>query len=162
MPKKIMSTKISPAQQMSVGQMAKRSGVPVSTLHFYESKNLLRPTRTDGNQRVYGRGMLRRIAIIKVAQRVGIPLAEVGEALASIPHDRSPSAEEWRTVSAAWATALQQRIDTLVQLKNDLESCIGCGCLSLDDCPLRNAEDHLGKGQAGPVLLEQEIATNKK
>lgn len=156
-----MAKKITSTQQMSVGQMAQRSGVPISTLHFYESKNLLRPARTGGNQRVYGRGMLRRIAIIRVAQRVGIPLAEVGQALASIPHDRSPTAAEWRAVSAAWAGALQERIDTLVQLKNDLESCIGCGCLSLDDCPLRNPDDHLGKGHAGAVLLEQEIGRSK-
>ena len=152
-----MAKEITPAQQMSVGEMARRSGVPVSTLHFYESKGLLIPARSDGNQRVYGRGMLRRIAIIKVAQRVGIPLAEVGAALAAIPQHRSPTAAEWEQVSASWAAMLQQRIDTLVRLKDDLQSCIGCGCLSLADCPLRNAGDHLGEGQSGPVLLEQGI-----
>ncbi|MDB5773870.1 MAG: putative transcriptional regulator, MerR family [Herbaspirillum sp.] len=151
-----MSEELTSMQQMSVGQMSRRSGVPVSTLHFYEAKGLLKPTRTHGNQRLYSRGMLRRIALIKVAQRVGIPLAEIGEALAAIPPDRKPTAAEWTQVSARWAEALQQRIDTLVRLKNNLESCIGCGCLSLGECPLRNPEDNLGKEHSGAVLLEQD------
>ncbi|MDB5821735.1 MAG: soxR [Herminiimonas sp.] len=148
-----MSEEVTSLQQLSVGQMSRRSGVPVSTLHFYESKGLLKPTRTQGNQRLYSRGMLRRIAIIKVAQRVGIPLAEIGQALAAIPHDRKPTALEWAQVSASWAEALQQRIDMLLRLKNKLESCIGCGCLSLSECPLRNPEDNLGIKQSGAVLL---------
>jgi MerR family redox-sensitive transcriptional activator SoxR len=150
-----MSEEITSMQQLSVGQMARRSGVPVSTLHFYESKGLLKPARTEGNQRLYSRGMLRRIAIIKVAQRVGIPLAVVGEALAAIPHDMKPTAAQWAQVSARWTDVLQQRIDMLLRLKNNLESCIGCGCLSLGECPLRNPEDSLGKEQSGAVLLEQ-------
>lgn len=149
MPKKITSM-----QQMSVGQIAARSGVAVSTLHFYESKGLLKPARSESNQRVYGRGTLRRIAIIKVAQRAGIPLAEVKQALAPIPHDRSPSAAEWQQVSATWAQALQQRIDALLRLKNNLDFCIGCGCLSMLECPLRNPDDQLGEGRSGPVLIE--------
>lgn len=152
MTKKLMSS----SQQLSVGAVSRRSGVPVSTLHFYESKGLLCPTRTEGNQRLYSRGMLRRIAIIKVAQRVGVPLAEIGEALAAVPHDRKPTAAEWAKVSRRWADALQERIDTLSRLKANLESCIGCGCLSLGECPLRNPDDELGKDNAGPVLLEQE------
>jgi MerR family redox-sensitive transcriptional activator SoxR len=150
-----MSEEVTSMQQLSVGEMSRRSGVPVSTLHFYESKGLLRPTRTKANQRLYARGMLRRIAIIKVAQRIGIPLAEIGEALAAIPHDRKPTAAEWAQVSARWAEALQQRIDMLLRLKDNLESCIGCGCLSLGECPLRNPEDSLGKEHSGAVLIEQ-------
>jgi MerR family transcriptional regulator, redox-sensitive transcriptional activator SoxR len=157
-----MSEQITSAQQMTVGQMSRRSGVPVSTLHFYESKGLLKPTRTAANQRLYSRGMLRRIAIIKVAQRVGIPLAEVGEALAVLPHDRKPTAAEWTQVSTKWADVLQQRIDTLVHLKSDLESCIGCGCLSLGECPLVNTNDHLGEEQSGPVLLERKNSAGKR
>ncbi|MDB5945937.1 MAG: putative transcriptional regulator, MerR family [Ramlibacter sp.] len=150
-----MSEEIASTQQLSVGQMSRRSGVPVSTLHFYESKGLLKPLRTEGNQRLYSRGMLRRIAIIKVAQRVGIPLAEIGQALAAIPHETKPTGADWAQVSAGWAEVLQLRIDTLSRLKNSLESCIGCGCLSLGECPLRNPEDDLGKKHSGAVFLEQ-------
>ncbi|CAD6557302.1 Redox-sensitive transcriptional activator SoxR [Paraburkholderia kirstenboschensis] len=149
-----MSEKLTSVQQLSVGEVSRRSGVPVSTLHFYESKGLLKPTRTNGNQRLYSRGMLRRIAIIKVAQRIGVPLVEIGAALAAIPHDRKPTAAEWAQVSASWNEALQQRIDALLRLKTNLESCIGCGCLSLGECPLRNPEDHLGERHSGAVLLE--------
>lgn len=150
-----MSNAATPAKQLSVGEMARRSGVPVSTLHFYESKGLIRPLRSASNQRVYARGMLRRVALIKVAQRLGIPLAEIGEALAGIPHDRAPTAAEWAAFSADWALALQQRIDGLVRLKNSLQSCIGCGCLSLTECPLRNTDDRLGRQRTGAVLLDQ-------
>lgn len=150
-----MSEEITSMQQLSVGQVSRRSGVAVSTLHFYESKGLLKPARTEGNQRLYSRGMLRRIAIIKVAQRVGVPLAEIGKALAAIPHESKPTAAQWARVSAQWAEGLQQRIDTLSRLKSSLESCIGCGCLSLGECPLRNPEDDLGREHSGAVLLEQ-------
>ena len=149
-----MSNVTTATKQLSVGEMAQRSGVPVSTLHFYEAKGLIRPTRSAGNQRVYARGMLRRVALIKVAQRLGIPLAEIGAALADIPHDRSPTAAEWAAVSGVWAVSLQQRIEGLTRLRDSLQSCIGCGCLSMTECPLRNTDDHLGRQRAGAVLLE--------
>lgn len=149
-----MSNAAKPTKQLSVGEMARRSGVPVSTLHFYEAKGLIRPTRSAGNQRVYARGMLRRVALIKVAQRLGIPLGEIGAALAGISHDRAPTAAEWAAVSGVWALALQQRIDGLLRLRDSLQSCIGCGCLSLAECPLRNTDDYLGRQRAGAVLLE--------
>ncbi|WP_439885381.1 redox-sensitive transcriptional activator SoxR [Pseudomonas syringae] len=148
-----MTKKLLPTQQMSVGEVAKRSGVPVSTLHFYETKGLLEPKRTAGNQRVYSRAVLRRIAIIRVAQSAGISLSEIKAALDPVPHDHVPTASEWASVSTHWSGDLRQRISQLQNLLNNLERCIGCGCLSQDYCPLRNAEDHLGQSASGSLLL---------
>jgi MerR family redox-sensitive transcriptional activator SoxR len=141
-------------RELSVGQVATRSGVPVSTIHFYEAKGLLSASRNAGNQRRYPREVLRRVAIIKIAQQAGIPLAEIREALLSLPNGRTPNAGDWKNLSGAWKASLQKRIDKLTQLKNDLEGCIGCGCLSVEDCPLRNPGDVLGAQGKGAVLLE--------
>ncbi len=141
-------------KELTVGEMAQRSGVPVSTLHFYEKKGLITAHRTEGNQRRYPRGLLRRVAIIRIAQRAGISLAEIRDTLSSLPEDRAPSAQEWRRMSANWADRLEGRIKALTQLRDDMQGCIGCGCLSMKDCPLRNPEDVLGKAGAGPILLD--------
>jgi MerR family redox-sensitive transcriptional activator SoxR len=141
-------------KEMSVGEVAKRSGVAVSTLHFYESKGLIRSARSRGNQRRYARSVLRRIAIIKVAQRAGIPLATILQALASLPRDGAPTGADWRRLSTAWRIELDQRIRTLTQLRDRLDGCIGCGCLSVTACPLRNPADKLAKKGAGPRLLD--------
>ncbi|WP_247841606.1 redox-sensitive transcriptional activator SoxR [Pseudomonas sp. MWU12-3103b] len=151
-----MNENISSAQRMSVGEVSKRSGVAVSTLHYYETKGLLEPQRTAGNQRVYSRGVLRRIAIIRVALSAGIPLAEIKKALEPIPHDRKPSASEWAEVSTEWSAELSRRIIQLQKLQGNLENCIGCGCLSLIHCPLRNPQDILGSAGSGPVRLLHE------
>ena len=148
-----MSTSSSPPT-LSVGEVAKRSGVTVSTLHFYEAKGLIRSLRTEGNQRRYPRGVLRRVAVIKVAQRTGMPLAEIRAALVALPSDRAPNAEDWRSLSTAWRDELDARIRRLTQLRDQLGDCIGCGCLSLANCPLRNPADALGAQGAGPRLLE--------
>ncbi|WP_110813233.1 redox-sensitive transcriptional activator SoxR [Pseudoroseicyclus aestuarii] len=140
--------------EMTVGDMARRSGVPVSTLHFYEKKGLITSRRTHGNQRRYPRGLLRHVAIIRIAQRAGISLAEIKETMSSLPEDRAPTAAEWRRMSAMWADRLNDRIKTLSQLRDDMQGCIGCGCLSMKDCPLRNPKDVLGKAGAGPILLD--------
>ncbi|WP_226941939.1 redox-sensitive transcriptional activator SoxR [Pseudooceanicola spongiae] len=140
--------------ELTVGEMAKRSGVAVSTLHFYETKGLLRARRTAGNQRRYPRDMLRLVAIIRIAQRAGVSLAEIKETLSSLPEDRAPTAQEWRRFSAGWKDQLQERITALTQLRDDLQGCIGCGCLSMKVCPLRNPSDVLAKAGAGPVLLD--------
>lgn len=139
--------------RLSVGEVARRSGVPISTLHFYEAKGLIEGWRTSGNQRRYHRAVLRRIAIIRIAQRAGIPLATVGQALADLPHDHVPSAADWRRFTAAWRTMLDERIVGLTQLRDQIDSCIGCGCLSLEDCPLRNPGDRLGREGPGPRRL---------
>jgi MerR family transcriptional regulator, redox-sensitive transcriptional activator SoxR len=141
-------------KELSVGEAAKRSGVAVSALHYYESKGLIRSSRTQGNQRRYPREVLRRIAIIKVAQRAGIPLATIQKALASLPYDRVPTLADWRRLSTAWKLDLDSRIRKLTQLRDRLSDCIGCGCLSIKVCPLRNPLDELATQGSGPQLLE--------
>jgi len=139
-----------PPAELSVGEIARRSGLAVSALHFYETKGLIHPLRTPGNQRRYARSVLRRLAVIKVAQRVGIPLGEIGQALDALPSQRTPGVNDWRRLSQRWKQKLDERIDTLMQLRDQLEGCIGCGCLSLKMCPLRNANDAMAAQGAGP------------
>lgn len=139
---------------LSVGEVATRSGVPVSTIHFYESKGLIQSWRSAGNQRRYPRGVLRRIAVIKVAQRTGVPLTVIGEALATLPEGRPPTAQDWNRMSAVWKAELDARIARLTKLRDQLDGCIGCGCLSLEACPLRNPRDELAREGAGPRLLD--------
>jgi MerR family redox-sensitive transcriptional activator SoxR len=141
--------------ELSVGEVAKRSGVAISTLHFYESKGLLPSWRNAGNQRRYPRGVLRRIATIKIAQRLGIPLASIRQAFLALPADRAPTPADWRKLSTAWKEELTQRIQTLTKLRDELTGCIGCGCLSMEDCPLRNPQDTLAKEGAGPLLFRE-------
>lgn len=143
-----------PVRGLSVGELAARAGVSVSTLHFYERKGLIASSRTGGNQRRYGRDMLRRVAVIRVAQRAGVPLAEIREALDALPARRTRNAADWAQLSATWKVALEARITALTQLKDELEGCIGCGCLSLTDCPLRNPGDALASEGPGARLLE--------
>ncbi|MFJ6326239.1 MULTISPECIES: redox-sensitive transcriptional activator SoxR [unclassified Rhizobium] len=149
--------KIEPGQVsklLTVGEVAARSGVAVSALHFYEARGLIESQRSRGNQRRYAREVLRRVAIIKVAQRVGIPLAEVQEALQSLPQGRTPNAADWKVLSARWKDDLDARISRLQGLRDQLDGCIGCGCLSMDNCPLRNPWDRLSEEGAGPRLLD--------
>lgn len=142
-----------PGGTLSVGEVARRSGVAVSTLHFYETKGLIRSLRTEGNQRRYPRGILRRVAVIKVAQRTGIPLASIQAALSRLPDGRAPTADEWAELSRAWRAELDERILRLTQLRDQLDDCIGCGCLSIDRCRLRNPGDRLASEGAGPRRL---------
>ena len=140
---------------LTVGELAKRSGVAVSALHFYEAKGLIRSMRSPGNQRRYPREMLRRVSVIKVAQRVGVPLADVREALKALPQNRAPSAAEWRRLSSKWKADLDERITKLTRLRDQLDQCIGCGCLSIANCWLRNPWDKLAAQGPGPRLLER-------
>lgn len=140
--------------ELTVGEVAKRSGVAVSTLHYYEAEGLIRSWRNSGNQRRYAREVLRRVAVIKVAQRAGIPLASIGKALSELPDGRTPTAEDWKRLSAKWKADLNDRIERLTRLRDQLESCIGCGCLSLGVCPLRNPWDKLSEQGPGPRLLD--------
>lgn len=142
--------------ELTVGEVAARSGVAVSALHFYESEGLIRSWRNQGNQRRYAREVLRRVAIIRVAQRAGISLAEIRDALDSLPDKRTPTAEDWKKLSVRWRTDLERRIERLIGLRDQLDGCIGCGCLSLGVCPLRNPWDRLGAEGAGPRLLDPE------
>jgi MerR family redox-sensitive transcriptional activator SoxR len=139
---------------LTVGEVAARSGVAVSTLHYYEARGLIRSSRSRGNQRRYARDVLRRVSVIKVAQRVGVPLASIREALKMLPQDRAPTAAEWRRLSSRWKAELDERIARLVQLRDRLGECIGCGCLSMRNCWLRNPWDELGARGPGPRLLD--------
>lgn len=141
-------------KELTVGEVAARSGVAVSALHFYESKGLIKPARNAGNQRRYPREVLRRVAVIKAAQRVGIPLASIRAALMTLPEGRTPTAADWRTLSAAWRAELDARIARLLTLRDQLDGCIGCGCLSVESCPLRNPLDELSEQGAGARLLD--------
>lgn len=141
------------AKELTVGQLSARSGVPVTALHFYETKGLIHSRRTTGNQRRYPRDALRRVAFVRVAQRVGIPLRMVAEALATLPDGRAPTREDWGRLSTGWRAELDVRIDQLTRLRDDLTDCIGCGCLSIDRCVLRNPDDTLGHGGTGPRRL---------
>lgn len=132
------------AQELSVGEVAKRSGVAVSALHFYERKGLIRSLRTAGNQRRFARDVLRRLAVIRVAQRVGLPLEAVATAFAALPENKTPTKAEWAKMSALWRSELDQRIAQLLLLRDQLTDCIGCGCLSLKRCRLTNPDDALG------------------
>ncbi|WP_433324722.1 redox-sensitive transcriptional activator SoxR [Spirillospora sp. CA-294931] len=139
--------------ELTVGQLAERSGVAVSALHFYESKGLISSRRTAGNQRRFSRDTLRRVSFIKVAQRVGIPLSEIRDALATLPCERTPTAEDWARLSETWRTGLDDRIAQLERLRDDLTDCIGCGCLSISKCALANPYDRLGDEGPGPRRL---------
>ena len=141
---------------LSVGEVAARSGVAVSALHFYETQGLIASLRNNGNQRRYPRGVLRRIALIKVAQRTGIPLAEIKAALDNLPDKGPPSAADWRRLSAQWRADLDERIRKLTTLRDQLSECIGCGCLSMASCPLRNPGDKLSEQGPGARLLEMD------
>ena len=141
---------------LSVGEVAARSGVAVSTLHFYESKGLIHSSRTAGNQRRYPRSVLRRIAVIRIAQKTGIPLAEIEQALSTLPDDRQLLAADWQRLSERWHLDLTYRIEKLTALRDQLTSCIGCGCLSMHDCPLRNPHDELSSKGPGAHLIEDD------
>ncbi|CVA05940.1 MULTISPECIES: redox-sensitive transcriptional activator SoxR [Serratia] len=139
---------------LTVGEVAKRSGVAISALHFYESKGLIQATRNAGNQRRYPSVVLRYIAVIKIAQRAGIPLEEIRAALSRFPIGSKLTSEQWGVLSSAWRKTLDERIQRLTVLRDHLDGCIGCGCLSLADCPLRNPNDILGRQGAGAHIFE--------
>ena len=138
---------------LSVGAVARRSGVAVSTLHFYEARGLIRSHRTAGNQRRYSRDVLRRVAVIRVAQDLGLTLSRIAEALASLPPDAAPGPADWARLSEQWRSELDARIATLQRLRDGLTNCIGCGCLTTGQCPMRNGGDRLGRQGSGPRIL---------
>jgi MerR family transcriptional regulator, redox-sensitive transcriptional activator SoxR len=135
---------------LSVGQLAARAGVAVSTLHFYERQGLISSYRTAGNQRRYRREVLRRVGLVRIAQRVGIPLADVRAVLDLLPNQRTPTREDWERLTQCWKADLDERIHRLAQLRDEFTGCIGCGCMSLDLCPLANPGDVVGRHGPGP------------
>ncbi len=143
-------------KMLSVGFVAKRCGVKVSTLHFYESKSLIQSWRNQGNQRRYSPDVLRRVSVIKAAQKLGISLQSIKEAFSTLPNNRTPDKSDWARLSKQWHDELNNRISALENLRDSLSSCIGCGCLSLKKCPIYNPDDTLSETGTGPVLLNQQ------
>lgn len=139
---------------LSVGQVAERSGVAVSALHFYERKGLISAMRSAGNQRRYERAVLRRVAIVRVATELGIPLSEVKAAFDSLPRDRVPTQSDWARIASGWRAMLDERIARTLLLRDRLAGCIGCGCLSVSDCPLANPEDVAAERGTGAIGLK--------
>ncbi|MBN6192121.1 MULTISPECIES: redox-sensitive transcriptional activator SoxR [Microbacterium] len=139
-----------PEDLLPIGEVTRRTGVAPSALHFYEQLGLISSTRTAGNQRRYRRHMLRRVSLIVVAKRIGIPLSEVQELFQTLPIDTPPSHADWRRVAKLWRTQLEERRTQLEHLQRELTGCIGCGCLSLKACRLLNPDDTLGDDGPGP------------
>ena len=142
-----------PHAPLTVGQLAERSGAAPSALRYYESLGLIRSERTAGNQRRFPRAMLRRVAFVRTAQRVGLSLEEIAEALADLPGDRAPTRAEWARLSRGWRPRLDSRIAQLERLRDKLDGCIGCGCLSLDLCALSNPDDEASTRGPGAAFL---------
>jgi MerR family redox-sensitive transcriptional activator SoxR len=140
-------------RELTVGQVADRSGVAVSALHFYEAEGLISSRRTTGNQRRYAREILRRVAFIRASQGVGIPLRRIKAALDLLPENRTPTRKDWEHLSTAWRNELNDHITQLEHLRDRLSGCIGCGCLSLQGCKLINPNDILGRQGNGPRNL---------
>src|SRR3954466_15829370 len=138
---------------LTIGQVAARAGVATSALRWYESQGLIEATRTGGGARRYQRSVLRRLAFVRAAQNVGLSLAEIRAALATLPEGRTPTAGDWARLSAGWRARLDEQIAALTQLRDGLSSCIGCGCLSLDRCALSNPGDVAARDGAGARWL---------
>jgi MerR family transcriptional regulator, redox-sensitive transcriptional activator SoxR len=142
--------------ELTIGEVAARSGAATSALRFYEAEGLISSRRTEGNQRRYERATLRRIALIQAGRAAGIPLSRIRAAVASLPDERTPSRRDWERLSRGWREDLDRRIAALQAIRNRLTTCIGCGCLSLDRCSLLNPDDEAGQFGAGAHYLEQD------
>jgi MerR family transcriptional regulator, redox-sensitive transcriptional activator SoxR len=138
---------------IAIGEVAERTGVAASALRYYEKEGLIRSERTDGGQRRFHREVLRRVAFVRIAQRVGLSLDDIRAALASLPKERTPNKADWARLSQSWRPQLDEQIAVLVRLRDDLSSCIGCGCLSLKACALYNPEDAAASYGTGPRYL---------
>ena len=146
-------THLEPEDALSIGEIAERTGVSVSALRFYEAEGLISSTRSGGGQRRFAREVLRRIAFVRIAQQIGLSLDEISAALASLPGERTPTVADWARVSRAWRAALDERIRMLELVRDELTSCIGCGCLSLHTCRLYNPDDRARVLGQGPRYL---------
>jgi MerR family redox-sensitive transcriptional activator SoxR len=139
---------------ITIGELAKRSGVAASAIRFYEDQGLVTSTRTGGGQRQYRKETLRRVGFIRAAQAVGLNLSEIRSALETLPGRRTPTKQDWERLSRAWQPLLQARIDGLIALRDQLASCVGCGCLSLKSCSLYNPEDVAKRRGSGARYLQ--------
>jgi MerR family redox-sensitive transcriptional activator SoxR len=143
-------------RELTIGEVAERSGVATSALRFYESQGLIRSRRTDGNQRRYEPVTLRRVALVQAGRAAGVPLEQIRDALDRLPADRTPSVRDWQRISRAWQADLDRRIETLQALRSRLTTCIGCGCLSLSRCGLLNPDDEAASAGPGAHYLLRE------
>ena len=139
---------------LTIGDISARSGVAPSAIRFYEAHGLIHSERTSGNQRRFRRTTLRRLAFIRSAQRVGLSLDEISSALATLPENRTPNRSDWARLSRDWRPRIDQQIERLEQLRDKLDSCIGCGCLSLNRCALQNPDDEAAATGVGARYLE--------
>jgi len=144
-----------PTDLLTVGEVARRTGVAVSALHFYERLGLIASSRSPGGQRRYARHVIRRVSVIQVAKRMDIPLAEVAEVFANLPQDRMPGKSDWRRISERWRGRLEARRLEIERMERELVECIGCGCVSLRSCRVLNPDDTLASDGAGPRLLPE-------
>lgn len=140
-------------KRFSVGELAARAGVATSALRFYEAHGLIRSERNESGHRRYRPDMLRRVAFIRVAQRIGLSLDEIARALDSLPSQRTPTRDDWNDLSSRWMPRIEQRIAELELLRDRLDGCIGCGCLSLDSCELYNLGDRAARRGSGARYL---------
>lgn len=138
---------------LTIGALSERSGAAPSALRFYESKGLIHATRSRGGQRRYARETLRRVSFIRAAQEVGLSLDEIREALAELPSNRTPDETDWERLARSWRPRLDEQIARLQRLRDRLDGCIGCGCLSLRTCKLLNPGDEVAKRGAGPRFV---------
>jgi MerR family redox-sensitive transcriptional activator SoxR len=143
-----------PVANLTIGELSARSGVATSALRYYEEQGLIHAERTSGNQRRYRRPTLRRVAFIRSAQRVGLSLEEIAEALATLPEGRTPTKADWSRLSRDWRPRIDAQIERLERLRAKLDGCIGCGCLSLRTCSLNNPDDEVAPRGPGAVYLE--------
>jgi len=142
-----------PPHGLTIGDLSRRTGVAASALRFYEAEGLISSTRTSGGQRRYTRDTIRRISFMRTAQQVGLSLEAIRTALASLPEERTPTRQDWEHLSSSWRPLLDARISLLERLRDDLSGCIGCGCLSIDVCPLYNPGDVLAAEGPGARIL---------
>ena len=145
-----MARNLSRNDLIPIGEMARRTGLSVSAIRFYEGKKLVEPVRTGGNQRRFLRSDIRRVSFILIAQQLGLALGEIQELMASLPHGRTPTAKDWRMISQAIRDRLDDQIAQLERTRDRLDGCIGCGCLSLEHCAIYNPDDRLAEKGPGP------------
>ncbi|MGH2784011.1 MAG: redox-sensitive transcriptional activator SoxR [Actinomycetota bacterium] len=145
------------ADLLTVGEVADRSGFAPSALRYYEREGLVRSRRTEGNQRRYERGVLRRLAFIRAARNIGLGLEEIRAELSRLPKERTPTVADWNKISRGWRRRLDGQIEALVALRDGLDSCIGCGCLTLARCRISNPQDVAAADGPGAVYLPEEL-----
>lgn len=146
-----------PKEELSIGEVSKRSGVSISSIHFYENKGLICSHRNSSNHRRFSRDVLRKISVIKIAQKSGVQLKEIKAALATIPDNKTVTLDDWSRLSKQWHYELDERINQLIALRDNLDSCIGCGCLSIERCRLANPYDTLADLGPGPHIKPDDV-----